>query len=152
MVSSQTEPPTEPPSKEFDPVVAPEYETLDECLDEMDLCNHAVDIVPPTETYATPVSLVYRVAKCYPAFQATSVALAAWISEIVVKWYDFELLKMCFKTPEPRKDFALRAPEGGDESGKVAYVFLQKMKNYFSDEVAEIFRWNGYGLQGHGSR
>ncbi|HLC71043.1 MAG TPA: hypothetical protein VJI32_03495 [Candidatus Nanoarchaeia archaeon] len=151
MALSHTKPPIEPPAKEFEPAVALGHETLDECLDEcldeMDLCDHAVDIVTPAETYTAPVSLVYMVAECYSSVRDTSVALAARVSEIVVEGYDFELLKSFFKKLEPRKDFLQKAPEGGDESGKIAYAFLQKMKHYFSHEVAEIFHWNGYELQ-----
>ena len=146
MTSSHTEPPPEPPPEEFDPVVALEHETLDECLDEMELCDHAVDVIPE-KIYEAPASLAYMVLECYSAVRDTSVAWAARVSEIVVEGYEFELLKSFFKKLEPRKDFLQKAPEGGDESGKIAYAFLQKMKHYFSNEVAEIFRWNGYGLQ-----
>ncbi len=143
MTSSQTEPPTESPSEEFDPAFAPEYETLDECLDEMKGCNHAVEVIPE-KIYEAPPSLAYMVLEGYSAVRNTSVALVARVSEIVVKGYDFELLKSFFKKPEPRKDLLQKAPEGGDESGKIAYAFLQRMKNYFSNEVAKIFRRNGY--------
>ena len=146
MVSSKTKRPIEPPPEEFKLVVAVERQTLDECLDGMKWCNQAAEAIHE-KIYKIPPLLTYAAWQGYSAVRDTSVAVAARVSEIVVEGYDFELLKSFFKKSEPRKDFLQKAPEGGDESGKIAYAFLQKMKHYFSHEVAEIFRWNGYKLQ-----
>lgn len=158
MVSSKIKLRLEPPPEEF--IIAPAQEsgTLDECLKEMKPCDQAVDIVPEEGKYILPALITYAVPGLYSAVQGTaatlsatsaviataSVAVVAYLKETLVKGYDFELLKSFFKKPEPWKDSLQKAPEGGDESGKVAYAFLQKVKNYFSNELAEIFRWNGY--------
>ncbi len=158
MVSSKTKPPREPPSEESVIAPASEHETLDECLKEMRPCDQAAETVPEEGKYIFPALITYAVPGLYSAIQGTPVALAAtsavmatasiavvtYLQETMVKGYDFELLRSFFKKPEPGKEPLQKAPEGGDESGKVAYAFLQKMKNYVSNELAEIFRWNGY--------
>src|SRR3989344_1667218 len=124
MASSQTKPPTEPPSEEFEPAVALKHETLDECLDGMKWCDQAAEAIHE-KIYKIPPLLTYAVWQGYSTICDTSVAVAARVCEIVVEGYDFELSKLFFKKLEPQKDFLQKAPEGGDESGKVAYAFLQ---------------------------
>src|SRR3989344_5949123 len=118
MTSSHTEPPPEPPPEEFDPVVALEHETLDECLDEMELCDHATDVIIE-KIYEISSLLTYPVQQGYSIIRDTSAAFAAGVSEIA-NGFDFELLKAFFKKPGPKKAPLQIAPDGGDESGKVA--------------------------------
>ncbi len=122
-------------------------ETLEECLDEMELCDHAIDNFPEKEKYESPLPLLYTVLNLYSTLKLKSTAVVTYMRETIAKGYDFELLKAYFKKSDLGKDPLQKAPEGGDDSGKIAYAFLQKIKNYVSNELAEIFRWNGYHTQ-----
>ncbi len=145
MASSKSKPQIEPPPEELDIALAVEStETLEECLDEMELCDHAIDNFPEEEKYGLPLPLLCTVLNLYSTLKGTSTAVVTYMRETIAKGYDFELLKACFKKPESGRDPLQKAPEGGDDSGKIAYAFLQKMKNYVSNELMEIFRWNGY--------
>ncbi len=142
MALSTKKPQIEPPPEELS--IAPaNAETLEECLDEMELCDHAMDTLPEEQKYEVPSSLTYAALDIYSALRETSTALLTQIWASMMEGYYFEFLKSCFKKPEPVRD-PLKAPEGGDESGKITYAFLQKMKNYLSiHELKELFHWNG---------
>jgi len=156
MVSSKSKPPPELPTGELELVLTlfEEYAlNLEESLRKLKPYSDLANEVLGELMYLPPLNIAnYLVSELGLACKKNSAYFLAQVKESVAGGYDVEWLKACFQKLEPGKDPREKSPEGGDESGKVAHAFLQRMKNYFSDEVAEIFRWNGYELQSPGLR